>query len=413
MSRRKLWIGLGLFVVSLIVRAVVLVLVTGVDSPLTGDMGSFHRIAVSFLNGDGWQWSENLKSYRPPLISAELVALYSITGPSTSAARWLMVFTSSLIAPALFWVSLQLAPERLSAAAATGLAWGFYPVAAHYGGLVITENAGALLLVLSLGAYLWASQSASRWPAVITGLLWGLSTLNRPVFLLLPFVMLGFQLLLARARDVKWKWTRDRWAVGLVVAMLTLAPWTIRNYRVHGVFMPLTSGTGWMMAMCNGTLSHPTVQAGGYYKNPQVTGQMKGTEVEWNRSGTKLALEEIKRNWRLLPRAVAGRALHFWTPKPDPYEPMWDWKDRIVLAAWVPMMSLFVVSFFFQPWRKDWPALVMILYAFLLTLPFWGTPRFRFPVDPFIILRATGGAALAVGSLRRAFGAPKGVRRSP
>jgi hypothetical protein len=53
-----------------------------------------------------------------------------------------------------------------------------------------------------------------------------------------------------------------------------------------------------------------------------------------------------------------------------------------------------------MPWQADWPSLAVIAYAFLVTLPFWGTPRFRFPVDPLIILRALVGVDASVGAAR-------------
>jgi hypothetical protein len=53
--------------------------------------------------------------------------------------------------------------------------------------------------------------------------------------------------------------------------------------------------------------------------------------------------------------------------------------------------------------------LAVIGYAFLVTLPFWGTPRFRFPVDPLIILRALVGAEVTVGAV---FARRRGARGS-
>ena len=41
----------------------------------------------------------------------------------------------------------------------------------------------------------------------------------------------------------------------------------------------------------------------------------------------------------------------------------------------------------------------MVLYAFLTTLLFWGTPRFRFPVDGIIIIIAAAGMTQALGAV--------------
>jgi len=261
------------------------------------------------------------------------------------------------------------------------------------------ENMAALLSVVSLGAFLGTATKHALWLAMLTGFLWGLSTLNRPVHLLLPFALLSAQLILYRCLTCRWPW--NCWLVGLMMVIITMTPWTIRNYHVHGSFMPTTSGMGWMMLMCNATLSHPNVQAGGYYKNPELVQRLEGhSEVERDQMGRQLAIEEIRRSWRVLPRAVISRALNFWTCRPDPFDSSWTRSDWIMLFIWVPVLILFVASFFTWSWSNDWPALVMILYAFIFTLPFWGTPRFRFPVDALIIMRAIAGISATIEWIR-------------
>lgn len=398
-TKKVLWTVLGLFVFSFLIRAVFLVNVTGVHTPLSGDMPDYHNIAVSFLNGNGWNDLSGKWSYRPPLISAQLAAIYSIFGPDTGLARWHMVIISSVVTPLIFLVALQLLERRFWLAFGVGSLWSLYPPSIFYGSNVLTENMAALLSVASLGSFLWAARKRTFGPAILTGFLWGLSTLNRPIHLLLPFALLCVQLILHRRLTYYWSW--KCWVVGLIMLIITMIPWTVRNYVVHESFMPVTSGMGWMMLMCNATLSHPNVQSGGYYKNPDLVQSLKGkNEVERDRIGRQFAMEEIRKNWRLLPRAVISRALNFWTFRPDPFTPSLTHNDWIMLFIWTPVLIFFVASFFAWSWRNDWPALVMILYAFVFILPFWGTLRFRFPVDPLIIMRAIVGLWGTVGWIR-------------
>jgi len=398
MSGRAFRVCLGLFLLSLVLRAAFLLFVTGVDTPLGGDEPDYHRIAVSFLAGTGWQ-SGGRWSYRPPLISGQLVALYAVVGPNTHAARWLMVLISSLASPALFLVALKLLPDRFWAAVSAGVVWAIYPPSIFWSGYVLTENMAVLLSVVSLGAFLGTSTTTRRcWPAAVTGLLWGLSTLNRSVHLLLPLALLGIQIVLSHLGDLPWRWSWRHWLIGLAAFLMTLLPWTVRNYQIHGVIMPTTSGTGWMMMMCNATLDHPAVQDGLYYKKPEHIAIMSeaATEVEWDQIGRELALNEIQQHWRLLPKAVFSRAVNFWIPRRKFWSPTWSTSNLVMLMLWVPILALFALSFRIWSWRSDWPALVMIIYAFVFTLPFWGIQRFRFPVDPFIILRAMVAGAIFV-----------------
>ena len=159
--------------------------------------------------------------------------------------------------------------------------------------------------------------------------------------------------------------------------------------------MPGTSAAGSVIMVSNVPLTHPAIQAGMYFKNSEELQFLaKQPEGMWNSLGLELALRHIGQNLALLLRPLLNRALNFWTPRPNPYDPSWDRNDWIMLVVWLPILMLFLSSFFKWSWRNDWPALVMILYAFIFTLPFWGTPRFRFPVDPLIVLRAMMGLAV-------------------
>jgi len=216
--------------------------------------------------------------------------------------------------------------------------------------------------------------------------------LNRSSFVLLPFFMLGVQLLLQRA-GAEMRLDRRQWLLAFVAVALVLSPWVVRNYLVHGVFMPGESRAGYVLYISNGTLNDPKIQAGKYFKNPDAAwvGSQGATEAETGAMLRRLVIDEIKNNWRLLPRPLFNRAKNFWTTRPDPYDPTWTRNDWIMLFVWAPVLVFFVTSSFVHSWKENWPALAVVLYVFLITLAFWGTPRFRFPVDPILITAAAAG----------------------
>ena len=388
-------IVLALFITSFLVRAAFLISVTGVDYPLEGDEVAYHSVTSSFLRGDGWEDYAGRKSYLPPLISVQLLPVYAFTGTNPVAARWAMIFLSSFVAPVVFVLARKLLGGRVEVALLASAAWVLYPPAVYYAGRVLTENTAALLVVAGLVAFLSAANSRSVWPVLLTGTLWALATLNRPVFLLLPLVLLLAQVVLARLGALQWSWSWGRWGLALGASLVVMTPWAVHNYVEHRVFMPTHSAGGYVLLITNGTLSHPEIQSGKYYyRNPEherILAQAK-TEAEFDSTSRRLAVDEMRRNWRLLPRPVFNRAKNFWTPRPDPYDPSLTFNDVVMVLVWVPILVFFLTSSFTRSWRQSWPALVVILYAFLTTLPFWGSPRFRFPVDPLII----AGAALGL-----------------
>ena len=102
-----------------------------------------------------------------------------------------------------------------------------------------------------------------------------------------------------------------------------------------------------------------------------------------------MALSEIRKNWRLLPEPLLNRAKHFWTWRPDPYDSTFTTNDLIMAIIWIPILFFFTFSLFNRKVQTSWPALAIIMYVFVTILPFWGSPRFRFPIDSLIIMLAS------------------------
>jgi hypothetical protein len=393
-TQRLGWLLVGLFVVSFMARALFLTVVWGVDAPMIGDEGDYHRVAEEFLDGEGWSVREQL-SYRPPVISVQLSVAYLLTGSTDSGvARWTMVFFSSMVAPMLFLVTWRLLRRRSLAALLAAGAWTLYPPAIWYASRIMTETTAALLLLAALGAFLWTTSTNRRvLPATLTGSLWALSALNRPILLLIPMALLGGQLLLSRFGPIDWGLSRIQWMISLAAFVVVMSPWTVRNFVEHGVFMPGTSGSGYVLLISNGTLDHPTVRNGGYYKHPDLMAmrnQVQG-EAERDAFSRNLALEQIRENWRFLPEVLFSRVINFWTTRPDPFDPSWTRNDWIMLFIWGPTLALFLASSFIRRWRHSWPVLTTILYVFVFGLPFWSIARFRFSVDSLIVIGAVVG----------------------
>lgn len=385
------WV-IGLFIFSVLVRSVFLVGVTGADRPLQGDEPEYHAVSVLFINGEGWG-NDGAKSKRSPLISFLSSGLYSIVGVHTNVSRWMLVFFSSLTSPLVFIVINKMS-KRCDVAILTAVIWALYPPSVWYAGLITTETMSSLLVLGSLAAFLWGGSGKNNLPVLIAGLMFGLLSLNRSVYLLLPIALMIAQIVFSRTITLEWRWSIRQWAICLVIFSITMAPWTIRNYVEHGVFMPHTTQSGMLLLITNGTLSNQYIASGMYYKNPELISRINegsDSEVGRDRIARDIAIDEIKNNWHLLPQAVVNRAKNFWTPRPDPYNAEWTINDLIMIMIWGPTLVFFFSSSMVRSWGKYWPVLIIIGYAFLMTLPFWGTPRFRFPVDALILTGAVIG----------------------
>lgn len=395
---RAVWAVLLLTLTGLLVRGSYLGFVVGDSRPLIGDEPGYHGIAAGFLAGQGWHDGPFFAT-RPPLTSWLLTLVYLFTGPHIEAGRWTMVVVASLVAPVLFLTGRAFCGDGSPVPLWAGIAWTVYPPAVFYSASMVTENLAALLAVSAVGCFLWAANTRSRWAALLTGVLWAAAALNRPTMLLLPLVLLAVQVVLGRRSS--WRWSGGQWGVALLGLVVALTPWTVRNVHVLGALIPVTSYGGIMFSSSNATLGNPVVQAGGYYHAPEIRGRLiELPENMWGSEGLRLGLEGIGQHPWLFLEAVFHRALNFWTPRPDPFDPSWTTNDWVMSLIWFPTLLFFALGFRRMPWQADWPSLAVIAYAFLVTLPFWGTPRFRFPVDPLIILRALVGVDASVGAAR-------------
>jgi 4-amino-4-deoxy-L-arabinose transferase-like glycosyltransferase len=131
-----------------------------------------------------------------------------------------------------------------------------YPPFIHTTGELMSEPPAMLTLPAAILAFLWASdrranavvpgmreQLRSVWPWLVPGLLFGLTAMFRPEYLLVGAAFV----LLAAIRG----WQRRGWRLGLagaavllVALVLPILPWTIRNLVVLDRVVPISTGGG-------------------------------------------------------------------------------------------------------------------------------------------------------------------------
>ncbi len=294
-----------------------------------------------------------------------------------------------------------------------------YPVLIELSAILVAEN---LLTLLALAAT-WCALRAQRttkpygW-IVAAGVLTGLATLTHMngVLLLIP---LGVAAWRARRRPVA--------AMVLVaVAILTVLPWTIRNAVELHRFIPVSDETGiTLVGTYNPASAANTIVP---YKwrlfsgipqdrrllrqvhrltEPQLGGELQSQalryigehplapiEVAYHNTLRMFELEgsfawEASAKAQALPRATARiGVVSFW------------------ILCLLAVGGLFTRSVRHAPW---WLWAVPLLIALSVILVNVETPRFREPIDPFLILLAACGVEALAGRALR--GAPIRRRR--
>jgi len=213
--------------------------------------------------------------FYPPLYPYFIAAGYALFG-TLAAVKAVQALVACLLIPAVGRVG-ELAFDRPTGLAAA--AWAaFYPELIWFSVHFWAETLFMVLLWWGFERLLSAGASGRRGPAIAAGALWGLASLTRETALY--FVP-------AAALWLAWR-RRDRGvaaAAYTAAALLTVAPWTYRNWAVFGAFVPVSTSGGLNLYQGNAPLTRQEV----YDRVEAVSGR-----IEQYRFARRAGLEAIR-----------------------------------------------------------------------------------------------------------------------
>ncbi len=174
-----------------------------------------------------------------PIYPAMLAGVFKLFGIFTAPSAIVMLAINSLFSVGTCLVVYAIGRRTGGPVTAvwSGWAWSLFPYAIYFSGVRIWNYTLSALLGALLFLLLLQVEEASgygRW--IVYGLIVGLAGLNLPTFLAcVPFLTLW--VCFRRWRSGR-PWFSRAWVAALV-AIAVIAPWTIRNYRVFGKFVPV------------------------------------------------------------------------------------------------------------------------------------------------------------------------------
>ena len=205
-----------------------------------------HRsIAVSLVNEGCFCFTDfghrGPSSFQSPPYPLLLAAMFKIFGVQSAAAYQAVMALNALVGALCVWLTYRLA-RTMGGGSAVGLVaagavavWPTQIYACTVAQAVVLITAG----VTALPSLFYAATRSGRFaPWLGFSVVGCIAALTEPAFL--PAMALsGLLILFARRLEIK---TRVRNSAALlVVALAVLGPWTYRNYRVHGAFVPVKS----------------------------------------------------------------------------------------------------------------------------------------------------------------------------
>ncbi|MBL0730323.1 glycosyltransferase family 39 protein [Piscinibacter sp. HJYY11] len=195
----------------------------------------------------GWTKDEPF-AFWPPGTSIFYAGIYKLFGLHYTG----VIVANLAIAVGLIICSARVIARFFGAQAAlwAALLLAVWPTLVTLTTLLLSEQLFVLLVVGALDA--WTAPRLNVWArAVIAGLLLGMATLVRPFAVLVPGVY-------AVAMVLSYGWNRERVreqlllaVVSGVVLLITVSPWTWRNYQLYGHFVLVSTNGGATLWMGN------------------------------------------------------------------------------------------------------------------------------------------------------------------
>lgn len=279
-TTRFLWV---IIVTGIVVRVIFTILIPPVQQ---SDFLSYLMAAGRLVNEGRYYFPSpegELLAWRPPGLPLLLAATILVFGKAVWMPLAINLVSFAVTCLAVRSLAERLIGNRTASLFATALL-ALWPDAIAGAGYASSSWLSLALLTVGLWAFIKVQEGLWR-HAVLAGLCMGYNALVRPEMLLLPFVYFA----IGRAPHRRGFVMN---LVAVVVAVGVIAPWTIRNYRVLGELVPISTNGGSVFYRANNPLA-----GGGYEaRGTRDIDGLRGNEVQWNRTGFAWGLEWIRSN---------------------------------------------------------------------------------------------------------------------
>ncbi len=257
-------------------------------------------------DGSGYRIDGIVDSYRAPFYPYLLSLIYYVTsGDPYRLTTLIQSFLSALTCVFIFLLAANVWNRKIGITA--GILAVCCPDLILYNSYLLTEVIFMFVMVIVIWYLYKANDKTISW--ILAAILLGLSALTRPtVILFLPFILLWFYL--------KKKLKFYKLVIFPLITFAVILPWTMRNYQVNGVFMPLTSAAGvnfWLGNNEKATGVFRWIEEGNPYLNENYS------IAERNSKCYAEAMSFITQNPVKELRILALKTIFFITPAGDKY----------------------------------------------------------------------------------------------
>lgn len=355
------------------------------------DPEEYYRAALHILNGG---YDDSGKWLRPPLYPAFLALMFRLGGTDVTFALLGQAILSGLGVLAFVALGGWLFARR-DVALLSGLIAALFVPLASFGSVLFAEALFVLLIVLALALLDRVVVQQRGRIALLCGIVLGLATLTRAVALFfIPLSALLVWLLTRRQTADGRIWLPLRLAGLLLLgAVLTIGPWTVRNYVVHErlILVDTNGGISMWYGMVQGEEDKRQGEARLAAVENQADRQSLAVRMTLERIAADPALFITRMRYKIASlftlqlRNFATGTLVTISPQ-DELVVLGAGENSFKMtliadAQYVLIMLLGIVGLSFAPsWQRALPVLLWFTFGVLLSAITVAHPRLRLPL---------------------------------
>lgn len=368
------------------------------------DAADYQHLATALVDGRGYiNTGGGSTAWRPPAYPFFLAGIYKLFGTDVRRSTLAQALLGGLTVLTL--IALGAMTIGWQRALLAGVIAAIYPVFIWLPRLLLSENVSLFLLLLTLCvAVLYFRTSRNIW-MIVLGVLCALATLVRGINLLLP-VAIAAGLLITRFRN--WKQLVVPLSVMTVAFVLTLTPWTIRNYRVFHEFIPIATQDGLTLYASywppqkNGKLIWGSLPGN---EDPAVLASAQ-TGSEFLASGylRRVTRERLLQNPSFFFRLIPAKLISLLVPLDWEVFPHAPGTTRSLNIGYILILLPALLGFFVMIRERvpyQWLLWSVLAIVLLQSILFYGSPRFRLPAELIAILPTSAGVWSAGEFIKR------------
>ncbi|MFH1416463.1 MAG: glycosyltransferase family 39 protein [Elusimicrobiota bacterium] len=366
---------IAVFIAAVVIRLVYLFGFTDIYS-WQGDDRIYHEYAQSILSGE---WVSTTKYFdRMPFYPIFLAAVYFLFGQSVLIAKIVqIVLFGGTTCIMIYFLGMRVFNQRIGICAAVYSI--IYYGLIRMGGYLYTETLYTFLL--GSAAYLlymsYMSGFNNKRYMVSSGVLIALTTLTRPLTVILP-VLIVFWLIILRKGTFIENVKRFLWI--LIPMLLLYTPWVMRNYYVYRAFVPTMIETGYAFYSYNVAIPGREMGIEKENKEQEYTEDLIKTDKKYLEYAMNFLKRQKPKYFIKLIIVKFGLLLY-------PFLPNYD----ITFGYIFPFFMYGIYGVFKEKKTGSYILLLVVCNLLIQTALFSGLPRFRAPMAPIYIIFAFYG----------------------